>query len=70
MLDFALPIFNIIMSKYYANIVNQIWWETWNPTQPLDDMAFDHVIAWQIKTLYHNFYKGYKHQTWMEQTWE
>ena len=55
-----------ILLKYYVNIINQIWW-VWNGTQPLYDMAFDHVITWQIKNIIsHKFYKGYSHQTWLE----
>ena len=42
--DFVLPIFNIIMPKFKRRNVNQIWWEGWDCMQPLDNMAFDHVI--------------------------
>ena len=44
-------VLNVIMSKYYVNIINQIWRERWNRMQPLYDMAFDTVITWQITNI-------------------
>ena len=65
--------FSVLKKRSLKKDIHQIWREGWKDEMVCNHWMIWHLITWsrgKWKILYHNFYKGCNHQTWLEHIWE